>query len=484
MIVMKFGGTSVQDAAAVNQVVEIVSARLDSRPVVVVSAMAGVTDMLLQIAGMAKNRQFDRASCLINELRERHSAAAREILRARDDSSPFSPNYVESRIEWLFHELEQLARDVASLGELTLRSQDAIVSLGERLSSLLVAAAFAARPTPVALVDARQLIITDDNFSGAEACAPETEASVRARLAPLIEAGRLIVTQGFIGATSEGAPTTLGRGGSDYSAAIIGAALGAEAIEIWTDVDGMMTADPRIVPGARRLEELSFDEAAELARMGAKVLHPKTLLPAIGSDIPVQIYNTHNPSSPGTRILARSRPSSYSIKSIALKRNVVVIKVAAARKQSPDGFLSSILEVIEKHRLPIDVMTISATAASFAVANMPHLEAIARDLRDFGEVTLESDKAMICVVGDDLKLNPQVTARLMASLDDIGLSLVCQGASQISLVFVIEECESERAVRSLHNQFFAEEESGERSIGVFRKTWSIGTPDQHILALQ
>jgi aspartate kinase len=300
----------------------------------------------------------------------------------------------------------------------------------------------------------------------------------------LIEAGRLIVTQGFIGATSERAPTTLGRGGSDYSAAIIGAALGAEAIEIGTDVDGMMTADPRIAPGARRLAELSFDEAAELARMGAKVLHPKTLLPAIGSDIPVQIYNTHNPSSPGTRILARSQPSSCSIKSIALKRNVVVIKVAAAREQSPGGFLSSILEVIEKHRLPIDVMTISATAASFAVANMPNLEAIARDLRDFGEVTLESDKAMICVVGDDLKLNTRVTARLMASLDDIGLSLVCQGASQISLVFVIEECESERAVRSLHNQFFAEEESGARPIGVFRKTWSIGAPDQHILALQ
>jgi aspartate kinase len=484
MIVMKFGGTSVQDAAAINQVVEIVSARLDSRPVVVVSAMAGVTDALLRITRLAKNRQFERASCVINELRERHFAVAREILREGDDSSIFLPNSVENQIEWLFDELEQLARAVASLGELTLRSQDAIVSLGERLSSLLVVAAFAAQSTPVALVDARRLIITDDNFSNAEPCAPATEASVRARLLPLIEAGRLIVTQGFIGATSEGAPTTLGRGGSDYSAAIIGAALGAEAIEIWTDVDGMMTADPRIVPGARRLAELSFDEAAELARMGAKVLHPKTMLPAVERDIPVQIYNTHNPSSPGTRILARSQPSSCPIKSIALKRNVVAIKVAAAREQSPGGFLSAILEVIEKHRLPIDVMTISATAASLAGANMPNLDAIARDLRNVGEVTLESDKAMICVVGDELKLFPQAPARLMASLDDIGLSLVTQGASQISLVFVIEECESERAVRSLHNQFFAEEESGERSIGVFRKTWSIGTHDQHILALQ
>ncbi len=441
------------------QVAEIVASKVDRAPVVVVSAMARVTDTLLLIARESQARHFDMAQALIAQLRERHVEAAKVFSseyhsRVLDD--PYSPLAVESKIENYIGELYNLARSVATLGELTPRTQDAIVSFGERLSSLLVTAAFRARDIKAELVDSRRFIITDDRFTAAAPDMARTEKLTRDEIQPIIQAGRVPVAQGFIGSTADGVTTTIGRGGSDYSAAIIGASLGAEAIEIWTDVDGLMTADPRVVPEARRIRVISFAEAAELSYFGAKVLHPSTVLPAIEKGIPVHIYNTHNPSCEGTLIVATPRPSKNLIKSIAFKRNVTIMNVASTRMLLAYGFLRTIFEVFERHKTSVDVVTTSEVSVSVTLDNTEQIEAIKSDLEGIGEVTIERDKAIVCVVGDNLKFTPGVAARLFRAIQSTNINMISQGASEINVTFVIDASEVDRVARSLHNEFFAE----------------------------
>jgi aspartate kinase len=456
MIVMKFGGTSVQDAAAINRAVEIVKDRVASDPVVVVSAMARVTDALLRIAATARERKFEEAASLIAELRRRHIECARELLSEAIASEEYSLCWAEQRINELFSELEGLARSVATLGELTGRSQDAIVSFGERLSSILVAAALGARAVRSRLVDSRRFLITDDHFTSAAPDQHETDARARQELLPLVEAGCVPVAQGFIGSTPDGVTTTIGRGGGDYSAAIIGAALGAESIDIWTDVDGLMTTDPRVVPEARRIRVISFGEAAELSYFGAKVLHPSTVLPAVERKIPVHIYNTRNPSCEGTLIVANPQPSRNLIKSIAFKRGVTVVNVSSTRMLLAYGFLRAIFDVFERHQTSVDVVTTSEVSVSITLDATERLDAIKRDLEGIGEVTVERHKAIVCVVGDNLKFTPGVAARLFGAISKTNVNMISQGASEINLTFVIDESEVDEVARSLHEEFFAE----------------------------
>jgi aspartate kinase len=264
------------------------------------------------------------------------------------------------------------------------------------------------------------------------------------------------VAQGFIGSTVEGVTTTIGRGGSDYSASIIGAALGARSIEIWTDVDGMMTADPRIVPDAKRIRVISFDEAAELAHFGAKVLHPSTVLPAIERKIPVHIYNTRNPASEGTLIVAEPRTSRNLIKSIACKRGVTVVNVSSTRMLLAHGFLRAIFEVFDRHKTSVDVVTTSEISVSITLDATDRIDAIVGDLEAFGEVTVERNKAIVCVVGDNLKFTPGVAGRLFGAISETNVNMISQGASEINLTFVIEDEDVESAVCSLHEAFFHE----------------------------
>ncbi len=452
MIVMKFGGTSVQDAAAIMRAAEIVSGRLDRSPVVVVSAMARVTEALLGIADAAKARRIDEASEGIRELLERHITTARELLGEWQDSALS----VERELQSQFAELENLARSVGTLGELTPRSTDAIVSFGERLSSVIIAEAFRLRGIQIELTDSRDFIITDDRFTRAAPDMQETTRRTRAALEPIVKSGRVPVTQGFIGSTAEGVTTTIGRGGSDYSAALIGAAVGAEAIEIWTDVDGLMTSDPRIVPDARRIRVISFAEASELSYFGAKVLHPSTVLPAVECGIPVHIYNTHNPGCEGTLIVAAPRPSRNLIKSIAFKRNVTIVNVTSTRMLMAYGFLRTIFDVFDRHQTSVDVVTTSEVSVSMTLDNTDRLEAIKQDLSGIGEVTVEREKAIVCVVGDNLKFTPGVAARLFQAIDNTNVNMISQGASEINLTFVIDESDVDRVVRRLHDVFFAE----------------------------
>ncbi len=455
MIVMKFGGTSVGDAAAINQAAEIVRGRIPRAPVVVVSAMARVTDTLLRLAHTAMERRFDKAEAIIRDLRERHMATARDLLSSDDHLSDEAGRGVEEQ----FRELESLTRSVATLGELTARSQDAIVSFGERLSSVLMVAALRARGARAELVDSRRFIITDDNFTMAAPDMHETETRTRGALLPLIERGVVPVVQGFIGSTAEGVTTTIGRGGSDYSAAIIGAALGGEAIEIWTDVDGLMTADPRVVPEARRIRVISFAEAAELSYFGAKVLHPSTVLPAVERGIPVHIFNTRNPSCEGTLIVREPHPSSNLIKSIAFKRGVTIVNVSSTRMLLAYGFLRKIFEVFDQHQTSVDVVTTSEVSVSITLDSTDRINSIKRDLEGIGQVSVETGKAIVCVIGDNLKFTPGVAAKLFRAVETTNVNMISQGASEINLTFVIDESEVNRVARLLHDQFFNEVDS-------------------------
>lgn len=451
MLVMKFGGTSVQDAAAMRNAVEIVSSRLDRAPIVVVSAMARVTDMLLRIAEAAKARRLDNALAMIEEVRDRHLTTASELLDGTE-----LLHGVEREIEERIEEIEKLARSVSTLGELTPRTQDSIVSFGERLSSVIVAAAMREGALEAELVDSREFIVTDDRFTKAAPLMEATAKRTREVLLPLIKAGRLPVAQGFIGSTEDGVTTTIGRGGSDYSAALIGAGLGAEAIEIWTDVDGLMTADPRIVPGAHRIRVISFAEASELSYFGAKVLHPSTVLPAVERGIPVHIYNTLNPSCEGTLIVAEPRLSANVIKSIAFKRGVTIVNVSSTRMLLAFGFLRTIFEVFDRHQTSVDVVTTSEVSVSMTLDDTERLDAIKSDLSGIGDVTVERNKAIVCVVGDSLKFTPGVAASLFKAIDSTNVNMISQGASEINLTFVIDESEVDRVVRGLHDEFFAE----------------------------
>jgi aspartate kinase len=452
MIVMKFGGTSVQDSSAIEQTAEIVRSKLGSHPAVVVSAMARVTDGLLKAAVLAESRKADSAAAVIDELRDRHLTAASILLEGHGEEL----DQVESELNQYFDELLSLLRSVATLGELTPRSKDAITSFGERMSSLIIVAAYRVRGIPVELVDSRQVLVTDSNFNRAAPDMEETERRASRVLKPLIESGRVPVAQGFIGSNADGITTTLGRGGGDYSAAILGAAIGVDAIEIWTDVDGLMTADPRIVSDAKRIRVVSFSEAAELSYFGAKVLHPSTVVPAIQRSIPVHIYNTRNASGEGTLIAAQPRRTRSTIKSIAAKRGITIVNVASTRMIMAHGFLRKIFEVFDRHQTSIDVVTTAEASVSMTVDTTEHLDAIRRDLGEAGAVSVEPGKAIVCVVGDNLKFTPGVAARLFRAIGDINVNMVSQGASEINLTFVINEHEVEQAVRMLHLEFFKE----------------------------
>jgi len=306
------------------------------------------------------------------------------------------------------------------------------------------------------MIDSRECVVTDTNFMKAAPLMEETNERLKSKIQPLLEAGKIPVMGGFIGATKSGATTTIGRGGSDYSAAIIGAGLGAQRIDIWTDVDGMMTTDPNLCPDARRIKVISFDEAAELAYFGAKVLHPSTVLPAVQKNIPVYILNSRNPSCEGTRIAARVPSCRNFFKAIAAKKRITIIDVAATRMLLAHGFLKAIFEVFDRHRVSVDVVSTSEVSVSVTVDSNESIPALAADLAKLADVKYEGRKAIVCVVGESLREKPGVAARVFGELSDVQIRMISQGASEINLTFVIEEDDVPQVVQRLHSTFFAD----------------------------
>jgi aspartate kinase len=449
-IVMKFGGTSVQDANAIARAAAIVKGRLAQRPIVVVSAMAKVTDQLLNMARAAGSGDRDTAIELSRGLRERHYMTAGELL----GTGIFT--HFHSELEANFEALDELLRGIAAVGELTPRTTDHVAAYGEILSSKIVAAAFSAKGLEAGLVDSRECIVTDNAHTRAAPRIEETNERLRAKVQPLVAAGKVPVMGGFIGATKAGVTTTIGRGGSDYSAAIIGAGLDAARIEIWTDVDGMLTTDPNICPDARRIKLISFDEAAELAYFGAKVLHPATVLPAIHKNIPVHVLNSRNPDCAGTRIEARVPHCRNFFKAIAAKKRITIIDVAAPRMLLAHGFLRSIFEAFDRHQVSVDVVSTSEVSVSLTVDSNESIPALAADLAKLADVKYEGRKAIVCLVGENLRETPGIAARVFGELSDTKIRMISQGASEINLTFVIEEDDVPRVIQRLHKAFFSD----------------------------
>jgi aspartate kinase len=450
MIVMKFGGTSVGDTRAIERVAGIVKERLKQRPVIVVSAMAKVTDQLLTMARAAGVGDSEAALELSRDLRERHYNTAGELL----GTALFTQFHSDLGSD--LEALDELLRGIAAVGELTLRTTDNVAAYGEMLSAKLVTACLSAHGIPSTLVDSRKCIVTDSSHTRAAPLFEETNLRLSAVVQPLLDAGRVPVMGGFVGATKAGVTTTIGRGGSDFSAAIVGAGLGAEKIEIWTDVDGMMTTDPNICPDARRIKVISFDEAAELAYFGAKVLHPATVLPAIQKNIPVYILNSRNPTCEGTRITARGAHSRNFFKAIAAKKRITIVDVAAPRMLLAHGFLKSIFEAFDRHQIPVDVVSTSEVSVSLTVDSNHSIPSLAADLAKLADVKYEGRKAIVCLVGENLREIPGIAARVFGELTDVKIRMISQGASEINLTFVIEEDAVPGVIQRLHKAFFSD----------------------------
>jgi len=450
MICMKFGGTSVQDAQAIDRIAAIVRERLPENPVVVVSALAKITDQLLAMAASAGAGDRDKALELSRAARERHYSTASELL----GTSGFAQIHPE--LEADFNALDDLLRGIVAVGELTLRTTDNVAGFGERISGRMVAAAFSLRGINATSVDSRKCLVTDANFGRAIPQFEETTARLAEIVRPLLARGRVPIMGGFIGSTREGIPTTLGRGGSDFTAAIVGAGLDATRIEIWTDVDGMMTTDPSLCPEAKRIKTISFEEAAELAYFGAKVLHPATLLPAIQKNIPVLVLNSRNAKNEGTRITATAPRSKNIFKAIAAKKRITVVDVVATRMLMAHGFLKSIFDVFARHRCPVDMVSTSEVSVSVTVDSNESIAAIAADLEKLADVKYEGRKAIVCLVGENIRNTPGIAARVFGAIPDVTIQMISQGASEINISFVIDEADVPQVVSRLHRTFFSE----------------------------
>ena len=448
MILVKFGGTSVGDAEAIRRAASIVAARRDRRPIVVVSAMAGVTNALLALAEQSARGQLIGAIRSVESLRERHMQQAELLLGEGPECEELC-----SEMSALVDELAHLTEALNTLGDATPRSLDAIASFGEQLSSLLVVAAFKRCGLAADHVEAREVMITDDNFTHAEPNVDAiAEASLRV-LAPMTREGRVPVLGGFIGATPQGVTTTLGRGGSDYTAALLGAALQADAIEIWTDVDGMLTADPRVVEGARLLDRVGFDEASELASFGAKVLHPMTIYPAVRLGIPVYVLNSRRPEGKGTLITfeAPRRP----VTAIAGKSGVTLIRLRTPRMLLTEGFMRTTFDVFHRHRISVDVVATSEVSVSLTIDDPSRLDELLPDLRELGDVAIERNRGIIAVVGADLSAGGEHMARALRALHQTPIQMLSLSATGINLTIVVEGEHVPSTMRRLHEEFFA-----------------------------
>lgn len=453
MIVLKFGGTSVGSAGAIREVGSIVEAARSRRPVVVVSALSGVTDKLIAAARAATAGDRpggDDHLAHADMLRERHARVAADL------SLP------EDLVAGELDELSQLLDSVFKLGELTARTLDRVMSLGERASSKVVAAHLSARGMPARAFAAYDLgLRTDSAFGNAEPVATSLR-EVRRSLADLDPTIVPVVT-GFIARSVEGSVTTLGRGGSDYTAALVGTAVGAEEIQIWTNVNGVMSADPRICPEARTLSTISFAEVSELAYFGAKVLHPKSIRSAVDEGIPVLVKNTHDPAHPGTTIVPEPARGGATVKAITLKREVTLFNIVSTRMLFAHGFLARVFALFERQRVSVDMVCTSEVSVTVSVDDVQlaaeaDLAAIRQDLDQIARTEIIQGKSLVCVVGDGIKEDTRSISDIFDILAENGIAveMISVGASRINVSFVVSEPEAERAVRLLHRRLVEE----------------------------
>ncbi len=447
---MKFGGTSVEDAAAMRRLLGIVRSRINNKPVVVVSALSGVTSELYRIASLASSGESLGQINILDEMIGRHLSIVEELI----PKESVLRKECEDEILTLFNQLKEMVSVVSILTELSERSLARIVSFGELLSSTVIFYLLKESGFLCKYLDARELIITDNNYLKGE---PDIE-KIKKRSAEKITSSEgdydLFITQGFISSSSEGIGTVLGRGGSDYTASLLGMALNAKEIEIWTDVDGVHTADPRYVKGTRSISELSFEEAAEMAFFGAKVLHPSTILPAIESGIPVRVLNSRIVECPGTVILPKERVNGSGVRAITFKESITVINIFSARMLNAVGFLRRVFELFDKYKISVDLISTSEVNVSLTVEHGTKLEGVISELSEFSSVTVRDDLSQISVVGKGLKNTRGTCARIFGALAEYKIYMISQGASEINLSFVLNRKDLNQALEKMHNELF------------------------------
>ena len=440
---MKFGGSSLASAELLDHALGIAAGELSGGVVLVASAMGAATDHLQQAARAAGRGDRAEAGAVVERLAADHAAAAAALLDGAEHAR------AAEHLRQLFDELRSIVTGMALLKQWTPRSNDAVLGFGERAVTALLAARARQRGIAARLLDCRRLVVTDDRFMHANVRQPETAQRIRAAAPP--EARQLVVAQGFIGATAEGVQTTLGRGGSDYTATLFGAALEAEEVIIWTDVTGIMTCDPRLVAAARTLPRISYREAAELAYFGARVLHPATIQPAVQRGIPVVVRNTRQPQAAGTSIAAAAAPGA---KAIACKRGITLINVTSSRMLLAYGFLRRIFEIFEHHRTPVDLVATSEVSVSMTIDDAARLDAIVAELQEVGAVNVDRGAGLVSIVGGNLWEQPGFLAGAIGALRGVPLKMMCLGSSDINLSLVVADATTETAVRALHRTFF------------------------------
>lgn len=449
MIVIKFGGTSVGDAERVAAAIDIVAERRHLQPVVVVSALAGVTNDLVAAAEAACASDIERVTEIMARVRQRHEDVAMQLVQQKFD-------FFESFLRQLNKQIDQIQtilKGIALLGEITARAKDKVTAIGEKLSSVLFAYSMMMRALPGEHVESEDVIVTNDSFGGASPLMDRTRSAAQAVLLPLIERNRIPVMGGFIGRTVDGATTTLGRNGSDYSAAIVAAAIGADEVQIWTDVDGLLTCDPRLVPSARVIDRLSYAEAAELAWFGAK-LHPRTLEPAIEADIPVRVLNTHNPASTGTLISRDGDDRGAGPRSIARKRHVTVVHMTSNKMLGVHGFLARLFAVFEQLEISVDLIATSEVSVSVTIDDRHNIDELQARLKDIAEVEVLDEQCIVAVVGRNLMTDSRVGARIFDALREIPMKMLSLGRSGLNLSVVVDDADADRAIARIHHALF------------------------------
>ncbi|MEK6375834.1 MAG: lysine-sensitive aspartokinase 3 [Acidobacteriota bacterium] len=451
MIIIKFGGTSVGDAQRVANAIDIVAERRERNPIVVVSALAGVTNDLVASTEAACAGDEARVAEIIDRVRQRHEDVAMRLVQQKFD-------FFEAFLKKLHRQIEEIhtiLRGIALLREITPRAKDKVMAIGEQLSSVLFAYSMMMRALPGEPVDSGEVVFTDAKFGEASPLMDETRAAAQRVLLPIVERRHIPVMGGFIGRTRDGATTTLGRGGSDYSAAIVGAAIGAEEIQIWTDVDGMMTCDPRLIPGARVIDHISYVEAAELAWFGAKVLHPKTIAPAVERNIPVRVLNTHNVASPGTLVSAEGDQREAGPRAVALKRGVSVVHMTSSRMLGAYGFLARLFAIFDELHVSVDLITTSEVSVSVTVDESHNIDALKERLEKNGiDVDVRNNQCIVAIVGRNLMKDSAVGARVFDAMRGVPMSMFSLGTSGLNLSIVCDERDADQAVRAIHAALF------------------------------
>lgn len=441
ILVMKFGGTSVGSPERIRQVASIVRPRSNGGVLVVVSAMSGVTNQLFDAARAALAGDSAKALSIRDGIKQRHIESLAQLGTGSDPA-------LAAQIEAITDELGSYLQGIALLRELSDRSMDAVASVGERLSGILTAHEFG-----VPCVDARQVMRTDARFGQGRPDPEAIRALAAQHFGPHLGEGKILVTQGYIGSDASGTTTTLGRGGSDYSASLFGAALDAAEIQIWTDVEGVLTCDPRIVPSAWPVEILGYDEAAELAAYGAKVLHPATIKPAVEQGIPVTVRNTMVPLGRFTTIKAGAS-SGRPVTALALRSGIAVINLRQESMVDATGFLERFFEVFSARSTSVDLVSTSEVCVSVTVDMKAPLELLEKDLARLGSVEIARDRAVVALVGERLRQTPAVLATAFGALGNLGVEMISMGANEINLSLVLKASEASEALRRLHAAFF------------------------------